>query len=67
VTFKMSRAETADDVDDLYRQQAVSMVRLALVLTGDRATAEDVVQDAFLGLCRRRPGLTDPASRRQAA
>jgi RNA polymerase sigma-70 factor (sigma-E family) len=61
VTFKMSRAETADDVDDLYRQQAVSMLRLALVLTGDRATAEDVVQDAFLGLCRRRPGLTDPA------
>jgi RNA polymerase sigma-70 factor (sigma-E family) len=61
VTFKMSRAETADDVDDLYRQQAVSMLRLALVLTGDRATAEDVVQDAFLGLCRRWPGLHDPA------
>jgi RNA polymerase sigma-70 factor (sigma-E family) len=60
VTFKMSRAETADDVDDLYRQQAVSMLRLALVLTGDRATAEDVVQDAFLGLCRRWPGLRDP-------
>ena len=57
----MSRAETTDDVDDLYRQQAVSMLRLALVLTGDRATAEDVVQDAFLGLCRRRPGLNDPA------
>jgi RNA polymerase sigma-70 factor (sigma-E family) len=57
----MSRAGTADDVDDLYRQQAVSMLRLALVLTGDRATAEDVVQDAFLGLCRRWPGLNDPA------
>ena len=37
------------------------MLRLALVLTGDRATAEDVVQDAFLGLCRRWPGLSDPA------
>ena len=61
VTFKMSRAESADDVDDLYRQQAVYMLRLALVLTGDRATAEDVVQDAFLGLCRRWPGLNDPA------
>src|SRR5215472_14454468 len=57
----MSRAETANDVDDLYRQQAVSMTRLALLLTGDRATAEDVVQDAFLGLCRRWPRLNDPA------
>jgi RNA polymerase sigma-70 factor (sigma-E family) len=61
VTFKISRAETADDVDDLYRQQAVCMIRLALLLTGDRATAEDVVQDAFLGLYRRWPGLNDPA------
>lgn len=37
------------------------MIRLALLLTGDRATAEDVVQDAFLGLCRRWHGLSDPA------
>jgi RNA polymerase sigma factor (sigma-70 family) len=29
-------------------------------LTGDRATAEDVVQEAFLGLGRRWPGLDDP-------
>ncbi len=61
MTVKISRADTADEVDELYRQQAVSMIRLALLLTGDRATAEDVVQDAFLGLCRRWPSLTDPA------
>lgn len=36
------------------------MIRLALTLTGDRATAEDVVQDAFLGLHRRWPRLDDP-------
>jgi hypothetical protein len=29
-------------------------MRFALLLTGDRATAEDVVQDAFLGLYRAR-------------
>ena len=38
------------------------MIRLALLLTGDRATAEDVVQDAFLGLWRRWPGLDDPGN-----
>jgi len=50
-----------DDVDELYREHAVAMTRLALLLTGDRATAEDVVQDAFLGLYRHWPGLGDPA------
>lgn len=38
------------------------MIRLALLLTGDRTTAEDVVQDAFLGLHRNWRGLQDPAS-----
>lgn len=36
------------------------MTRLALMLTGDRATAEDVVQDAFLGLHRQWHRLDDP-------
>lgn len=50
---KLTRAEPrADGLEDLYREQAVAMIRLALMLTGDRATAEDVVQDAFLGLYR---------------
>jgi len=61
MTARTSQVGTANDVDDLYRQHAVSMTRLALLLTGDRATAEDVVQDAFLGLCRRWPRLNDPA------
>jgi RNA polymerase sigma-70 factor (sigma-E family) len=63
VALKATRAGLpADDVDELYRAQAVGMIRLALLLTGDRATAEDVVQDAFLGLYRRWPGLADPGS-----
>jgi RNA polymerase sigma-70 factor (sigma-E family) len=39
-------------VADLYLAHGLALVRLALMLTGDKATAEDVVQDAFLGLYR---------------
>jgi RNA polymerase sigma-70 factor (sigma-E family) len=42
----------ADAIDDLYRQHGVAMFRFALVLVGDKTTAEDVVQEAFLGLYR---------------
>ncbi len=44
-------------VADMYREHALSLVRLAVLLTGDRASAEDVVQDAFLGLQRALPRL----------
>ncbi len=48
---------------DLFEEHALSLVRLAVLLTGDRASAEDVVQDAFLGLQRALPRLrgTDKA------
>jgi RNA polymerase sigma-70 factor (sigma-E family) len=39
-------------VDDLFRLHAIGLVRFALMLVGDQATAEDVVQEAFLGLYR---------------
>ena len=45
----------------LYRAQAVGLIRLAYVMLGDRAAAEDVVQDAFCGLYRRWDQLADPA------
>jgi RNA polymerase sigma-70 factor (sigma-E family) len=35
------------------------LVRTAVLLTGDRTTAEDIVQDAFLGLHRALPRLRD--------
>jgi RNA polymerase sigma-70 factor (sigma-E family) len=38
---------------DLYRAQRLPLLRLAVLLTDDPGTAEDVVQDAFLGLQRR--------------
>ncbi len=46
----------------LYDAHAISMIRIALIMLGDRAAAEDVVQDAFFGLYRRWSKLSDPAN-----
>jgi len=48
-------------VTALYQAHALSLARLALVMLGDRSAAEDVVQDAFLGLYCRWDRLADPA------
>jgi RNA polymerase sigma-70 factor (sigma-E family) len=50
---------SADAVTALYEAHALGLVRLAVVMTGDRGGAEDIVQDAFLGLYRRWDSLTD--------
>lgn len=50
----------AVDVPALYQQHWRSMVRLAVLLVDDLASAEDVVQDAFVALHRRSDGLRDP-------
>jgi DNA-directed RNA polymerase specialized sigma24 family protein len=42
------RATTQPGIEDLYPEHALGLVRFALLLTGDRAGAEDVVRDAFL-------------------
>jgi RNA polymerase sigma-70 factor (sigma-E family) len=42
-----------DRVAALYQAHALGLIRLAKVMTGDQAMAEDIVQDAFLGLYRR--------------
>ena len=49
---RLSPAATAA-VTALYAEHALGLVRLAVVMTGDRGAAEDIVQDAFLGLYRR--------------
>ena len=41
------------DVAALYREHHAGLVRLALLLVGDRGCAEDVVQDVFTRLCAR--------------
>jgi RNA polymerase sigma-70 factor (sigma-E family) len=43
----------------LYEAHALGLVRLAVVMTGDQGSAEDIVQDAFLGLYRRWDRLAD--------
>jgi len=51
-----------DGIDRLYREHGLGLVRFALMLTGDQQTAEDVVQDAFLGLHRNWDQVRDHAS-----
>jgi len=50
-------------VTSIYQSHGLAMVRVALLLLGDRTTAEDVVQDAFVGLYQAIPRLrnTDKA------
>ena len=45
----------------LYRAHALGLIRLAVVMLGDRPAAEDAVQEAFCGLYRRWHSLADPA------
>jgi RNA polymerase sigma-70 factor (sigma-E family) len=49
-------------VTALYAAHAVGLIRLAIVMLGDRGAAEDVVQDAFLGLYRHWDRLADPGN-----
>jgi len=46
-------------VTALYAEHALGLTRLALIMTGDRQAAEDIVHDAFCGLHRRWPALRD--------
>jgi RNA polymerase sigma-70 factor (sigma-E family) len=57
---KYGFASADDIVSDLYREHALSMIRVAVLLVGDQPTAEDVVQEAFIGLYRAVARLTDP-------
>src|ERR1700733_4256730 len=48
-------------VTALYAEHALGLTRLAHVMLGSPAAAEDVVQEAFCGLYRRWPYLSDQA------
>jgi RNA polymerase sigma-70 factor (sigma-E family) len=56
------RVDATGAVTDLFREHHLELVRLALVMVGDLATAEDVVQDAFERLHRGWHGLRQPSS-----
>ncbi len=51
----------AVDITDLYAAHRLSLVRLAVLLVDDVASAEDVVQDAFAALARRTDAIKDPS------
>jgi RNA polymerase sigma-70 factor (sigma-E family) len=53
------RPGAAEGVTVLYEAHAVGLIRLGFVMLGDRGRAEDVVQDAFIGLYRNWDRLDD--------
>jgi DNA-directed RNA polymerase specialized sigma24 family protein len=48
------------DVDRIYRMHRTRLIHLAGAITLDRALAEEVMQDAFVGLQRRLDHIDDP-------
>ncbi len=52
-------ADPSPTITDLYHAHRLGLVRLAVLLVDDQATAEDVVQDAFAGLYQRWTRLKD--------
>ncbi len=56
------RPGAGEGVTALYAEHAVGLIRLGFIMLGDRGAAEDVVQDAFLGLYRNWDRLHDPAN-----
>lgn len=62
-TATPTTAKRADvTIDEIYRSHRMGMVRLAILLVDDQASAEDVVQEAFAGLFRNWAGLRDNAA-----
>ncbi|WP_243772955.1 RNA polymerase sigma factor [Actinomadura barringtoniae] len=52
-------ADTMAALTELYREHQVGLIRMAVLLVGDEATAEDVVQDVFLRMQDKLPTLDD--------
>ena len=50
----------AELVDVMFRRHYVGLLRLAVVMVGDREAAEDAVQDAYVALHRSWSSLRDP-------
>ena len=54
--------EASQRISLLFQTHALALKKLAFLMTGDQPTAEDIVQDAFLGHCRRWPTLHETDS-----
>lgn len=55
------QSEQSVHVSELYAAHRLALVRLAVLLVDDVASAEDVVQDAFAALTRRPDAVRDPS------
>ena len=59
-------AHAADAVeaslDELFRRHADALIRLGYLLTGSESVGEDLVQDVFARLARRRVVMEQPAA-----
>jgi len=56
----MDEAVGRDQLAEIYASHRLSLVRMAVLLVDDQATAEDVVHDAFTHLAARLHRLRDP-------
>jgi RNA polymerase sigma-70 factor (sigma-E family) len=56
----MMAVEMEDPLVELYRDRYEPMVRLAYLMVGDRAAAEELVQDAFVNVHRSWAKVADP-------
>ncbi|MDQ2739160.1 MAG: sigma-70 family RNA polymerase sigma factor [Actinomycetota bacterium] len=63
--FRQSEAGRADVLDALFREHYLRLVRLAVQLVDDQASAEDVVQDVFARLQQGRQNFHELADRRR--
>jgi RNA polymerase sigma-70 factor (sigma-E family) len=59
VATRPGAQDTETLIQDLYREHALALVRMAKLLLRDQQSAEDVVQESFLALYRALPRLSD--------
>jgi RNA polymerase sigma factor (sigma-70 family) len=57
----IAKKKPSGDLEHLYADSRLTMVRLAWLLSGSREVAEDVVQDAFIRIEPLLPQLRNPA------
>lgn len=62
MTTNATETLSAGELSDLYVAHRLSLVRLAILLVDDLASAEDVVQDAFAAMAGRRGRLDNSAA-----
>jgi RNA polymerase sigma-70 factor (sigma-E family) len=62
IAVERRRVEAPGRLADLYRAHAPGAVRLAYLLTGDPALAEDLAHDAFVKVTGRFGDLRDPSA-----